>query len=461
MKRISSLAIIMMILSILAVPFSVLGAPLDEVKKIVNEDYKGEIPSNLQKLTTIDAIIEQLDPYSTYFTKEEFEAYTSSINNTTTGIGIVIEEHKMGIQIVNTFEGGAAIEAGVIPGDIITEVDGVSTEKMSIQQASSLITGKEGTVVKLVVWHPTTQKKETYKLTRKKFQVPVVTKQLLYGNVGYIGINSFSDDGATLVQEAKNVLQKQGATSFILDLTNNGGGYVHTAEEMIGLFPNSPYSYYLQTRGQSGLVKSVPHTSLFPKNTKILVNGYSASASEMTAAALLDQKSATLYGQKTYGKGSMQTFYNLSDGSYLKLTIANFTGPKGTIINKTGVHPNVVTEEGKELPKAHLDTILETNKTYKKLPALSNVPTTKAFTVTFSNAIEDNKQQKNIELVKLGGSSSVPITIKQKSSKQFVVTPNAPLEKGAAYLLLIHPKFHPKNGNMMKNGAYVEVTVQP
>ncbi|TQR21379.1 PDZ domain-containing protein [Psychrobacillus vulpis] len=447
-----------MMFSIFAVPVSAFGSTLDEVKKIVSEDYKGEIPADLQNITSIDGIIELLDPYSTYFTKEEFEAYTNSIDNTTTGIGIVIEEHKNGIQIVNTFEGGAAISAGIAPGDIILSVDGVSTENMSVQQASSLITGKEGTSVKLEVLK-TTNQKETYELTRKKFHVPVVTKQLLYGNTGYISINSFSEDGATLVKSAKEDLQKQGATSFILDLRNNGGGYVHTAEELIGLFPNSPYAYRLQTRDQSGLVKSVKQSSSFPKNTKILVNGYSASASEMTAAALLDQKSATLYGQKTYGKGSMQTFYNLSDGSYLKLTIANFTGPKGTIINKTGVKPNVVTEIGEELTKAHLDTIVGTNK-YQKLSALQNVPTTKEFTVTFSNAVVDNKQQK-VELVKLGETNSIPVTIKQKSQKQFVVTPNAPLEKEAAYLLLIHPTFQSQNGMMMKNGAYVEVTVQP
>ena len=195
-----------------------------------------------------------------------------------------------------------------------------------------------------------------------------MTKQLLYGNVGYIGLNTFSDDGATLVQQAKEALQKQGATSFILDLRNNGGGFVHTAEELVGLFPKSPYAYALHTRKQDGLVKSVQQTSLFPANTKVLINGYSASASEMVAGALVDQKSATLYGQTTYGKGSMQSFYNLSDGSYLKLTVANFTGPKGTIIHKTGVKPQITTTVGQELEKAHLDAILEANKTYKKMP---------------------------------------------------------------------------------------------
>ena len=111
----------------------------------------GELPSNLQSMSSIDDIILQLDPYSTYFTKEEFEAYTGSINNTTTGIGVIIEEHEKGIQIVSTFEGAAAALAGIEPGDIIFSVDSATTKGMSIQQASSLITGKEGTTVQLEV----------------------------------------------------------------------------------------------------------------------------------------------------------------------------------------------------------------------------------------------------------------------------------------------------------------------
>lgn len=458
MKKISILAILLVIFSMLSVPASALGAPLDEVKKIVSESYMGELPKNLQKITSIDKVVEQLDPYSTYFTKEEFEAYTSSINNTTTGIGVVIEENEKGILIVNTYEGGNAIKAGIVPGDIILSINGTSTKNMSVQEASSLITGKEGTTVQLEVLKATNQTK-VFKITRTKFQVPVVTKELLHGNVGYISLNTFSDDGATLVRQAKTALMRQGATSFILDLTNNGGGYVQTAEELIGLFPNSPYAYKLKQRNEEQLISSLKSTSLFPKNTKVLVNGYSASASEMTAGALLDQKSATLYGQKTYGKGSMQSFYPLSDGSYLKLTIAHFTGPKGTLINKTGITPQVVTEKGSELAKAHEDALLATYKTYKKMSALSNVATTKEFTVTFSIPVADKGQSQKLELVKLGG-QSVPVTVKQKSETQFVITPKTPLEKGAAYLLVVHPTFQEKGGELMKVGAYAEVTVQ-
>lgn len=457
MKRFTVLAVI--IIGLISAPISSLATPLDEVKNLVRVHYKGEIPSSIEEIDSIDDIMEQLDPYSTYFTREEFEAYTNSINNTTTGIGVTIEEHVTGIQIVSTFEGGAAQQAGISPGDIILSIDGISTTGMAIQQASSIITGKEGTTVQLQVLK-SNNTKEMYNLIRKKFTIPVVTKELLAGNIGYIGMNSFSDNGTVLVQKAKVDLQKLGATSFILDLRNNGGGYVHTAEELIGLFPNSPDAFKIITTSESTLTKSTKQSSLFPANTKVLVNGYSASASEMTAAALLDQNSASLYGQKTYGKGSMQSFFSLSDGSILKLTIANFTGPKDTIIHKTGVNPHFVTEVGHELVKAHRDALIEVNKNYKKMSALHNVPTTKQFTITFSSNVVQNATQK-VELVKLGTTNTVPVTIDLKSSKQFVVTPTAPLEKRAAYLLLIHPTFQSNAGIMMKNGAYVEVTVQP
>ncbi|MCZ8539011.1 S41 family peptidase [Psychrobacillus psychrodurans] len=457
MKRFTVLAVI--IIGLISAPISSLATPLDEVKNLVRVHYKGEIPSSIEEIDSIDDIMEQLDPYSTYFTREEFEAYTNSINNTTTGIGVTIEEHVTGIQIVSTFDGGAAQQAGISPGDIILSINGISTTGMAIQQASSIITGKEGTTVQVQVLK-SNNTKEMYNLMRKKFTIPVVTKELLAGNIGYIGMNSFSDNGAVLVQKAKVELQKLGATSFILDLRNNGGGYVHTAEELIGLFPNSPDAFKIIKTSESTLTKSTKQSSLFPANTKVLINGYSASASEMTAAALLDQKSASLYGQKTYGKGSMQSFFSLSDGSILKLTIANFTGPKDTIIHKTGVNPHFVTEVGHELVKAHRDALIEVNKNYKKMSALHNVPTTKQFTITFSSNVVQNAKQK-VELVKLGTTDTVPVTIELKSPKQFVVTPTAPLEKGAAYLLLIHPTFQTNAGIMMKNGAYVEVTVQP
>ena len=275
MRKVSGLTTFVFLLTLLLAPMYTWAAPIDEVRQLVKEYYKGELQSNITELDSIESIVGQLDPYSTYFTKEEFERYTDSINNKPTGIGISIEEHEKGIQIVSTFDGAPAKEAGIEPGDIILSVDGNSTERMSVQQASSLITGKAGTKVNIEVLKITGQK-QSYILTRKSFQVPVVSNEMLYGNVGYISINSFSEDGASLVIAAKERLAKKGATSYILDLRNNGGGYVNTAEELIGLFPNSPHAYMLMLKNQVGLVKSIPQKDLFPNNTKVLINGYSA-----------------------------------------------------------------------------------------------------------------------------------------------------------------------------------------
>ncbi|MER2261931.1 MAG: S41 family peptidase [Psychrobacillus sp.] len=457
MRKVSGFTIFVFLITLLLAPMSTWAAPIDEVRQLVKDHYKGELEANITELNSIESIVGQLDPYSTYFTKEEFEKYTDSINNKPTGIGISIEEHEKGIQIVSTFDGAPAKEAGIEPGDIILTVDGNSTERMSVQQASSLITGKAGTKVNIEVLKITGEK-QSYILTRKSFQVPVVTNKMLYENVGYVSINSFSEDGASLVRAAKEELERKGATSYILDLRNNGGGYVNTAEELIGLFPNSPHAYMLMLKNQVGLVKSIPQKDVFPKNTKILINGYSASASEMTAAALLDYKSATLYGQTTYGKGTMQSFYPLSDGSYLKLTVAEFAGPKGTVVNKTGVQPQVKTKEGMELEKAHLDTILESYPSYKRMSTLENVTQTKQFTITFSEAVQLNEKE-GIELIALGDAKKVPLKVEKKSTNQIKAIPTK-LEKGAAYLLLIHPAFHSTKDKQMEQGAYVEVTVQ-
>ncbi len=457
MKKVSMLTSILLFLGVLLSPYSTLAAPLDEVKEIISENYAGDIPQNLNHYTSIQEIMNQLDQYSTYFSKEEYEKYNSSINNETTGIGIVIGEIQNGIEILDVFEETPAYRAGIEPGDIILSIDGVSTKGMSIQQASSYITGKEGTTVVLQV-----QKQgniQTYIITRTNFSVPVVTKRLLLGNVGYITLSSFSDDGARMVNIAKESLKKEGATSFIVDLRNNGGGYVDTAEKLIGLFPSSPYAYKMKMRNGETIVPSVRQTSLFPANTRVLINGSSASASEMTAAALKDQKSAILYGQTTFGKGSMQSFYPISDGSYLKLTIANFTGPKGTVINHKGVIPHVKTDVGKELEQAHFDSLIESKKGYKKIKALTNVLPSKEFTITFSGSVHLNKKEK-VELIQLGEARNLPIEIEKISSTQLLVKPVNVLKNGAAYVLFIHPTTS-KAGKVIEAGAYVKVTVRP
>ena len=338
---------ILLVLSLFVIfllPVTTSAAPLDEIKTYVEDNYVGHINGDLQQATTIEQVIDMLDPYSTYYTAEQFDQFMNSINMTSVGIGIVIEQHEKGIVIQDVIENGSAFAEGVEIGDIITHINGSSTVGLSTSDASSRILGKENTTVTLTFLKANGQS-VTKTITRKPFSLPNVTSKLMYGHVGYISLASFSSDAASLIKKAIRDLTAKGATSFILDLQNNGGGYVSAAEDVIGLFPNAKSAYTYEDASVKEIVYARRQSVQFPLDTRVLINRYSASASEMTAAALVDQKAAILYGERTYGKGTMQSFYELSDGSYLKLTMAKFAGPIETAINEVGVKPHIEATE--------------------------------------------------------------------------------------------------------------------
>ena len=262
-----------------------------EIKEIITENYVGTIDGNLNTAKTIPEIIDMLDPYSTYFTKAEYDEYTNSINLSTTGIGVVIEEHEDGIHILQVIDGSGASSAGVVAGDTIIAINGQSIIGSSVQEASALLTGKANTQVQVTLLHEN-GRTSIKTITRKQFTLPNVESELLFGDIGYISMSSFSQDGAKLVKNALTQLKQRGASSFILDLQNNGGGYVTTAEELSGLFSKAKVAYLLEEAHASYEVKAIQQNIKFPVDTRVLVNRYSASASEMVAASLQDRKSS-------------------------------------------------------------------------------------------------------------------------------------------------------------------------
>ncbi|MFC7685746.1 S41 family peptidase [Ureibacillus sp. GCM10028918] len=439
-----------------SLPFHTYAAILDDVKAIIKSDYVGEINGDLNSATSIEEVIDMLDPYSDYFSKEEYESFTNAIEMETVGIGIVIEKHEKGILIVDVIDNGSAHSSGFEAGDIITKVNGQPTNEMSIEEAQTLIVGEENSIVEIELLKTNGQTVNEM-IKRRSFSLPNVISELMYGNVGYISINSFSENAAEEVANSYSNLLDQGATSFIVDLQNNSGGYVVTAEKLIGMFPGATYAYKIKLATKSGLVRASQQGVEFPTKTRLLVNRYSASASEMTAAALLDQHSAILYGEQTYGKGTMQTFYELADESILKLTVGEFFGPSGTVVKNVGVAPNITTATN-PLYQAHYDSIVENLKNYKEIKSLLNVPTTKTFTVNFNKEISSTIASSSVKLVELGG-SEVDVSLKV-SGKQISVTPTSPLEKGKEYILLVEPTIKDLNGRPMTNGFYLKVTVQ-
>ena len=449
---------ILLVLSLFVIfllPVTTSAAPLDEIKTYVEDNYVGHINGDLQQATTIEQVIDMLDPYSTYYTAEQFDQFMNSINMTSVGIGIVIEQHEKGILIQDVIENGSAFTEGVEVGDIITHINGSSTVGLSTSDASSRILGKENTTVTLTFLKANGQS-VTKTITRKPFSLPNVTSKLMYGHVGYISLASFSLDAASLIKKAIRDLTAKGATSFILDLQDNGGGYVSAAEDVIGLFPKAKSAYTYKDALGEEIVYAKRQSLQFPPDTRVLINRYSASASEMTAAALADQKAAILYGERTYGKGTMQSFYELSDGSYLKLTMAQFAGPIETAINEVGVKPHIETKED-ALHKAHADAIIEQYSQYKEYPSLHNVPVTKTFTVNFKGTV-GTVPDDAIELVQLG-KNKIDIAIK-KQGATLLVTPTQPLVSGEQYMLLIHPKIKGLANNVLRKGSYLYITVK-
>ncbi|MDX1699007.1 MAG: S41 family peptidase [Melioribacteraceae bacterium] len=449
MKKIIISTVIL--LTTLLYPMSFKAAPLDEMKKYVNDYYIGDIKGDVNSISTIEGIEKLLDQYSGYYTKEEFSSFVDSINHELVGVGVIIQEHVNGILIVNVINGGSAESNGIMPGDILLKVDEISLVGADIETAISLLTGGEGTSIHLEVLKPDGAI-QVIKLNREKISVPVIKDNLLYGNIGYISLSSFSEDAGQLVANAIEKYKKIGVTSFIFDIRNNGGGFVNAAQDVIGLFPNSPVAFQLHYKFGKEVGLSKEQKISFNENVKVLVNNQSASASEMTAAAIKDQKSGLLYGQQTYGKGTMQSFLPISNGDQFKLTVAEFRSPSGKLINNLGVNPHILTEDGRELEVAHFHHILENIKSYTQLKKQINIPLDKKFTITFSQSIQDVVGENVIELVELGG-ESVPITLKRIDGKRYQINHQL-LKKGRQYLLIINPKISSENNSPLSNGAY-------
>lgn len=419
--------------------FAYAAEPLDEVKSIVKEYYYPKVPTNALESKTIAELMKQLDPYSVYMTKSEYESFTNSIDMKLVGIGITILEHKKGLQITSIFKKSPAANGGLKVGDIITKVNGKNIAGESAETTISLITGKENTNVNLTIYRPSTQKTFDKELTRKVINLPNVETAKLAGKIGYIRLNSFASDGsAKEIQDA--IHSMPGMKGWIFDLRSNGGGYIGTALDIIGLFPkvtrafiykSKEKNYYYINATKQKIQWNAPISILTDKNT--------ASASEMTVAAAKDLKLAKIYGQKTYGKGVMQDIKELSDGSVLKLTVAEFFGPKGYKINKKGIKPDVSTPVGKEVEKSHNDFLLKQLKNYKKLTSIKMKNTTKSITLKVSKNLSWIAMKKsNVYLWQIGGMSR-KIVVKHISGKKLVVTPSKQLQSGTKFYLVIKP----------------------
>ncbi len=284
------------------------------------------------------------DPYSVYYTKEEYDAFQESYTGEYCGIGAsLLQNADTGlITIVKTFKGSPAQEAGLKTDDILYKVEGEEVTGEDLSEVVARVKGKEGSTVKVTIMRGTEEM--DLELVRKTISVPTVEYEMLDNNMGYIIISEFDEITTSQWMEAYETLKQQGMTSLIVDLRNNpGGGLSVVAEILDSILPEGMIVYHEDKNGQREEYKSdEEHKIEVP--LAVLVNGNSASASEIFAGAVKDYGIGTLIGTTTFGKGIVQQMVSLGDGSAMKVTISKYYTPNGVCIHGTGIEPDIQVE---------------------------------------------------------------------------------------------------------------------
>ena len=295
------------------------------------------------------------DKYTVYYTPEEYKSMMESTSGSFYGIGAVCQKADDGsILISEAYEDAPAYKAGIRNGDKVTEVNGEDITGMDLSVAVALIKGEKGTDVNLTVMR--NGEKLSFTVTRDKIDIKTVSSEVIENNIGYIYISQFDDVTTEQFKTAVDDLQKQGITGLVIDIRNNPGGLLDTVVGMLKyMLPDGLIVYTEDKQGNRKEYKGQDNDE-FNLPLAVIVNGNSASASEIFAGAIQDYGKGTIIGTQTYGKGIVQTVKPLTDGSAIKFTIAKYFTPKGQDIHGKGVTPDMVVEYDTD---ADVDTQLD------------------------------------------------------------------------------------------------------
>ena len=287
----------------------------------------------------IDTMLASLnDQYSRFMSEEEFKSQNEEIDAKITGIGITISSISGKIVILDVLKNTPANKAGIKPGDILTKVNGKDVHGLDLADVSKLIRGPIGSVVGVEFMRD--KKKISYNIQRREIEIQSVESEIINNDIGYIKISSFI--GLNVAEHFLQAIeQTKDSRGLIIDLRGNTGGLLPNALLIASLFiPNGEIVSVVDRNGSIMPLNAQRQTLIVDKPTVILVDGATASASVILSGALSDYGIATLVGQKTFGKGIIQTLLSLSDGSGLKITTEEYYTPKGTTIHKVGINPD-------------------------------------------------------------------------------------------------------------------------
>lgn len=350
---------------LLSIPVSAAESTLPEVRNLLQNGYVDPVASEVLQAPSIEETLQKLgDPHTIYFTAKQYQDFIDSMDMTFSGIGVYIELVPEGIRITSVMEGFPAAEAGLKEGDIITEAAGQPLAGLPQDTAAALLRGPEGSTVEVTVKRG--ESILNFQVTRRAIEIPTVDGALLKDGIGYITIHSFGATTPAGFDQRVKELKGKGAKAWIIDLRDNPGGYLSSALSLAGYFIGDQTA--LQTKDRSGKTVMYPgekQAVLLTEPTVFLTNENSASASEILTSVVKDYHKATIVGNRTYGKGSVQSMFTLSDGSVLKMTIAKFFSPFGHEINKVGINPDVkiVNTDSEKVAELLLDGSLSSSQT--------------------------------------------------------------------------------------------------
>lgn len=326
---------------------------IDEINLYIDLYYYNEIDREKQEEALYDGIMQGLDdPYAGYYTPEEFSELQEDSSGEYVGVGALLTQgtDKL-VTVVRPLKGSPAEEAGLLAEDVIVEVDDKSVEGVELELVVKWIRGEENTTAHLYVYRPSTQEYLDFYITRRVVENYTVSSEMLDDQIAYIKVDQFNENTDEEFDEQLEALRKQSAKGVIIDLRDNPGGLVSSVVNMCNSIMSE--GVIVSTKDRNG-----KQTSCYKADNEkscdlpivVLVNGNSASASEIFSGAMQDTGNATIVGVQTYGKGIVQSVIPLSDGSAIKLTVAKYFTPNENDIHTVGITPDFIVElpDGRE-----------------------------------------------------------------------------------------------------------------
>lgn len=319
-----------------------------QVKSLIDQHYMGDVDEqSLTDYIFVGMIAGLNDPYSAYYTKEEYDLLSEYQNGYYTGIGITVANRvdDNALLVTGVVDDGPADKAGVCADDIIKQINGTDADKFSATDAAALIQYSDTDDIEISVYRESTGESFDFTIKKESMEREIVTSEILDNNIGKISISSFTGVTEEHFKEALDDMKSKNVTGLIIDLRDNGGGLVSSVTNVLrDILPKGVIFSTVDKNGNKSETTCDGENELeIP--LAVLVNGNTASASEIFAGAVQDYQKGTIVGTQTYGKGIVQDVYQLNDGSVIRLTVSHYYTPNGNDIHKKGITPDVVIEQ--------------------------------------------------------------------------------------------------------------------